>query len=116
MAQCQVAFSCEFPQIRIALAAGRRIIAINLPVVGEAVCRTETQVAQTGSLLYRGLAIRRVFENPTFCRLPVGGHSRLPTCATKKNCTGRRPTDNRHPIFQLLGKPCAGQKLKCERY
>jgi hypothetical protein len=29
---------------RIALAAGRRIIAINLPVVGEAVCRTETQM------------------------------------------------------------------------
>jgi hypothetical protein len=29
-------------------------------------------VAQTGSLLCRGLAIRRVFDNPAFCRLPVG--------------------------------------------
>ena len=32
---------------RIALATGRRIIAINLPVVGEAVCRTETQMRNT---------------------------------------------------------------------
>jgi hypothetical protein len=47
MAQCQVAFSCEFPQIRIALATGGRIIAINLPVVGEAVCRMETQMRNT---------------------------------------------------------------------
>jgi hypothetical protein len=31
-----------------------------------------TEVAQTGSLPCRGLAIRRVFEDPTFCRLPVG--------------------------------------------
>jgi hypothetical protein len=31
-------------QKRIALAAGRRIIANNLPVVGEAVCRMETQM------------------------------------------------------------------------
>jgi hypothetical protein len=31
-----------FPQKRIALSYGRRIIAINLPVVGKAVCWTET--------------------------------------------------------------------------
>jgi hypothetical protein len=36
------AFPGEFHQKRIALAADRRIIAINLPVVGEAACWTET--------------------------------------------------------------------------
>ena len=44
-----------------------------------------TPVAQTGSLPYRGLSIRPCSENSTFCRLPVGGYSRLPTCATEES-------------------------------
>jgi hypothetical protein len=44
---CASSFTGEFRKKRIALAAGRRIIAIKLPVVGEAVYGTETQMRNT---------------------------------------------------------------------
>jgi hypothetical protein len=47
MRRLQDAFFSEFSQKRIALATGRRIITINLPVVGEAVWWTETKMRNT---------------------------------------------------------------------
>jgi putative heme-binding domain-containing protein len=62
------------------------------PSEGESVLRVEAlralnpqTVAQTVSLLYRGLVIRSPRNLTPLRRLPVGRHSRLPTCATTQS-------------------------------